>query len=432
MNDALDAATGSTSALSSDPARPSFFELIAQDQLRSLLSPAVRYTLSVLAQRYPRYLLRVFNRFDEVWALLMFGVERHYLRTWGASFAENFYMLRRRARPGLTGARLPPRRHKERLSEWQIYASLFFLVGLPYIQAKAHDWWERNGGGVDEDLFDDDGAQAEHDDGSSTGPRFTGSFDSTSSHATLRSRISSLLSSLKPRAVRAYPYASSWWHLFLLTYNVRYLFARTPFWRPWLSLLNLEIRRVAPGDYPASIPLLPPDLPNPLRSPRDFTFRMIRAGPYMAAESLKYLLPASIFAFKFLEWWYSSENTQRRGGGGGGSGQSSGGEGGITPRFGAPAVLMPSLKGVLYRREEGYKAPEVTVEMSDDNDGAAALLHNSCPLCGTTPMNNPALLPTGYAFCYTCANRYVEEHGRCPVTRMVLRDGTDGIRRVLG
>lgn len=65
-----------------DPYRPSFFELIAQEQLAQLLKPAVRYVLTVLAQRNPRYLLRVVNRFDEIYALLMLAIDRHYLRTW--------------------------------------------------------------------------------------------------------------------------------------------------------------------------------------------------------------------------------------------------------------------------------------------------------------------------------------------------------------
>lgn len=76
--------TGS-GTVSADPYRPSFFELAAQDQLRDLLQPALRYVLSVLAQRNPRYLLRIVNRFDEVYALLMWAVERHYLKTWGKS-----------------------------------------------------------------------------------------------------------------------------------------------------------------------------------------------------------------------------------------------------------------------------------------------------------------------------------------------------------
>lgn len=72
-------ASGGTLA---DPYRPSFFELVAQEQLSHLLKPAVRYVLTVLAQRNPRYLLRIVNRFDEIYALLMLAVDQHYLRTW--------------------------------------------------------------------------------------------------------------------------------------------------------------------------------------------------------------------------------------------------------------------------------------------------------------------------------------------------------------
>lgn len=72
----------SSNSAATDPFRPSFFELIAQEQLSDLLKPAIRYVLTVLAQRNPRYLLRVVNRFDEIYTLLMLAVERHYLRTW--------------------------------------------------------------------------------------------------------------------------------------------------------------------------------------------------------------------------------------------------------------------------------------------------------------------------------------------------------------
>jgi len=72
----------SSNSAASDPFRPSFFELIAQEQLSQLLKPAIRYVLTVLAQRHPRYLLRIVNRFDEIYSLLMLAVERHYLYTW--------------------------------------------------------------------------------------------------------------------------------------------------------------------------------------------------------------------------------------------------------------------------------------------------------------------------------------------------------------
>ena len=86
-----------------DPLKPSLFELIAQEQLRDLLQPALKYVLSVcvqaclkaswpadhamwqvFAQRYPRYLLRLVNKHEEFYATLMFFVERHYLRKYGA------------------------------------------------------------------------------------------------------------------------------------------------------------------------------------------------------------------------------------------------------------------------------------------------------------------------------------------------------------
>ncbi|KAJ3021290.1 ubiquitin-protein ligase peroxin 12 [Thoreauomyces humboldtii] len=66
-----------------DPYRPSVFELVAQDRMRDLLKPAVRYILSVYAQRYPRHLLRLVSRHDELFSIIMLLVEQHYLREWG-------------------------------------------------------------------------------------------------------------------------------------------------------------------------------------------------------------------------------------------------------------------------------------------------------------------------------------------------------------
>lgn len=37
----------------------------------------------VFTQQYPRYLLRIVNKHEEFYALLMFFVERHYLKTYG-------------------------------------------------------------------------------------------------------------------------------------------------------------------------------------------------------------------------------------------------------------------------------------------------------------------------------------------------------------
>lgn len=84
-----------------DVYKPSIFELIAQEQLRDLLQPAVKYVLGVskrrphfnhvpsnaigqvFAQRYPRYLIRIFNKHEEFYAAIMLLIERHYLRQHG-------------------------------------------------------------------------------------------------------------------------------------------------------------------------------------------------------------------------------------------------------------------------------------------------------------------------------------------------------------
>jgi peroxin-12 len=81
-----------------DHTRPSLFELLAEEQLRDVLHPVVRYVLSVscqpprskrsrmadlaqyLAQNYPRYFLRVLNHHEEVFAGLLLLVERHHLK----------------------------------------------------------------------------------------------------------------------------------------------------------------------------------------------------------------------------------------------------------------------------------------------------------------------------------------------------------------
>ena len=78
-----------------DDQKPSLFELLSEQQLNSLLPPTLRHLLTVATQRYPRYLLRVLNSYDELYALLMLLVERHYLRTRGGSFTEHFYEIGR-------------------------------------------------------------------------------------------------------------------------------------------------------------------------------------------------------------------------------------------------------------------------------------------------------------------------------------------------
>jgi len=128
-------------------------------------------------------------------------------------------------------------------------------------------------------------------------------------------------------------------------------------------------------------------MPSPLRSPLQFALRLLQSSPYMAFETLKYALPLSIFAFKFLEWWYSPDNPRRRRGGGGGASGALGGEDDSAPTLGAPKVLLPHPKGCLYVKDPSWRAPGVATTrlppVEDSEKRLAAqegLLHNSCVL----------------------------------------------------
>ena len=416
----------SSDGSAADPFRPSFFELIAQKQLSDLLKPAIRYVLTVLAQHYPRYLLRIVNRFDELYAVLMLAVERHYLRTWNASFTEHFYGLRRRRRPAVSTKRLdasvPPHKlHATRqLRDREVNVSLLFLVGLPYLEAKLSDYWERLGGGVviegdsGDDLFaDEETVRLER---------------SVSRQETPAQRIRSRLKMLFRRG---FPLVQVGLQLWILAYHIKYLFGITPYWRPWLAAMRVDVRRAMGNETPLRLGAASKRLPQFSRFPLLFMLRSLQKGGAHILDALKYALPASIFFFKVLEWWYSPNNRRR-----GDDDESK-----SRKVLGPPVVSHPSSSGVLENPHESYRDPKVlktknqTPYVTDADDeiivDIPSLLHNSCPICGAMPIQNPCALPTGFAFCYRCATDYVDKWHVCPVTQIELPGGIEQIRRVL-
>lgn len=46
-----------------------------------------------------------------------------------------------------------------------------------------------------------------------------------------------------------YPWANITFECWLLLYNTLYLFDRTPFYRPWLSWMRVDLRRLDAGDF---------------------------------------------------------------------------------------------------------------------------------------------------------------------------------------
>ena len=58
----------------------------------------------------------------------------------------------------------------------------------------------------------------------------------------IRTRLALLFKLLWPRFTKAYEYV-------LLGYNVAYLFDKTPYYRPWLHWLGIDLRRMSDQDY---------------------------------------------------------------------------------------------------------------------------------------------------------------------------------------
>ena len=124
-----------------DDQKPSLFEILSEQQLNSLLPLTLRHLLAVATQRYPRYLLRALNSFDELYALLMLLVERYYLRTRGGGFTEHFYGLKRERAlqseiPRATATAQGLVRDTLKLSERDVWKNLAVMVAVPYVKCR--------------------------------------------------------------------------------------------------------------------------------------------------------------------------------------------------------------------------------------------------------------------------------------------------------
>ncbi|UKZ73834.1 ubiquitin-protein ligase peroxin 12 [Trichoderma virens FT-333] len=269
-----------------DGQKPSLFEVLSEQQLNSLLPPTLRYLLTVATHRHPRYLLRILNSFDELYALLMLAVERHYLRTRGGSFTENFYGLKREKalhgeipRASLAAPHLV--RETLKLTTRDVWQNLAVLVGVPYLKRKLDESYEINA------------------------PRalLGAAYTRMPENPTMRDRFMHyyrwFLRNIYPHVNAAYCFA-------MLAFNLAYLFDRTKYHNPLMWLIGTRIRRMTMADYQAIDKLsesasngAKPGPRSLLSTPKELASR--------AMSSLSLLLPMSIFALKFLEWWYQSD-----------------------------------------------------------------------------------------------------------------------------
>ncbi|KAM0669736.1 hypothetical protein ACQRIT_002185 [Beauveria bassiana] len=407
-----------------DDQKPSLFEVLSEQQLSSLLPPTLRYLLTVATHRHPRYLLRLLNSFDEIYALLMLLVERHYLRTRGGSFTEHFYGLKREKalraevpRASMAAPHLV--RDTLKLTARDVWMNLAVLVGVPYLKRKLDEGYEVNA------------------------PRalLGAAYTRMPDNPTLRDRF---VHYYRWFLTNIYPSINAAYYFAMLAFNLGYLFDRTKYHNPLMWLIGTRIRRMTGADYQAIDALTAKAKADgrpgqSLLSPR-------RLGSTVLS-SLSVALPMSIFALKFLEWWYQSDfakQLSRK----------------ATENIELPPPIISDEKPVTLTDDgEASDAPQTEISAKDAPLAKPSRLpvyvvsfprdSSRCPICAEDIVT-PTACQTGVVYCYTCIHRWIEGmhpkqeafmegkagswesgQGRCAVTGRRVLGGTEGLRRIM-
>lgn len=424
-----------------DDQKPSLFEVLSEQQLNSLLPPTLRYLLTVATHRHPRYLLRALNSFDELYAVLMLVVERHYLRTRGGSFTENFYGLKREKalrgevpRASMAAPHLV--RDALKLTTRDVWMNLAVLVGVPYLKRKLDEGYEVNA------------------------PRalLGAAYTRMPDNPTLRDRF---VHYYRWFLTNIYPSVNAAYYFAMLAFNLAYLFDRTKYHNPLMWLIGTRVRRMTGADYQAIDALSAKGKADgrpgqSLFSPRNIGSKVL--------SSLSIALPMSIFALKFLEWWYQSDfakQLSRK----------------AAENIELPPPIISGLLGKHLKKSNSTTAAsdEKQATHAGDNDAAgpddnevsakdAPIAKDSrlpifvvsfpedsscCPIC-VDEVVTPTACQTGVVYCYTCIHRWLEGmhpkqetfmegkdgkwesgQGRCAVTGRRVLGGTEGLRRIM-
>lgn len=456
-----------------DESKPSLFEILSEQQLSALIPPSLRYVLAVATHRYPRYLLRVLNNYDELYAFLSLLVEKYYLESFGGGFTENFYGLKREKVLRLRGGEVRraslgvPSEVRERvkLGRGDVWKNLLIMVGIPYLKRKLDESY---------DIHVAPQASLSVGLGGVEGRRFLDR-DRYPVEGNVKQKI---MWAYKWFLRRVYPSVNAAYYFSILAFSLGYLFDGTKYSSPSLWMVGTRVRRMSAADYRAieeagkvSLAAATGSVGRPGQGLAGF-FHPRTLWPRLLS-SLRLLLPASIFGLKFLEWWYQSDFSRQ------------------LSRKAAEGLELPppivSGQGLVRNHRAEQQKAQQDKEKGVANTGvkreppisSTSYLpiftvppppsSDLCPIC-LHPIETAAACQTGYVFDFKCVFQWVEgTHerqeawmkgekneceadddaeeaektlqsregkwengaGRCPMTGRRVLGGTGGIRRVM-
>lgn len=396
-----------------DEQKPSLFELLSEQQLAALIPPSLRYLLAIATHRRPRYLLRVLNSFDELYALLSLAVERYYLKTYGGGFTENFYGLKRErvlrikdgeARRARLGAS-DEMREALKLRNNDVWNNLVVMVALPYVKRKLDESYDIHAASVN-----------------MLGPAYR-ERERYPVEGSIRQRIFWLY---KWFLRKIYPSINAAYYFSLLAFNLAYLFDGSKYHSPFLWLIGTRMRRLNAADSKAialaTQPKATPSTPGarPGQTTSIFSPHVVTRTVWpRLLSSLKILLPTSIFALKFLEWWHASDFARQL--------SRKANEGLELPPptiSGLPAASKSKSKSQsedspeksAMRRDSGIGSPPIsstthlpilTVPAPAYSTSDTSNTTSLCPIC-VSEIQTPTAAQTGFVYCYTCIHKWVD------------------------
>ncbi|GAX80892.1 hypothetical protein CEUSTIGMA_g8327.t1 [Chlamydomonas eustigma] len=354
--------------------KPTYFEIIAADQLVPSLKSAVIYTLSVFSQRYA-WLHRLLQYEDEVLALLMFIVDWHSLSVSDATFAEALYGLKRQHKDDT----------KPRLTNKQRMQSATLQVLIPYTHSKAVRLYQLHADQGILGLALSSASAADTNSNSRTRSANPETEEVFRDLGWVRRFVLSMY-------VRSYPWIHAVCQGIQFTYHVSYLLGPSLVHRPALHLLGLHMSRVSARD----LELMTKEKADSRQAQMSrlttaagsgLSLRGVSAVAKSGLSLLHFLsdhhhnaLMLAVFGFKALEWWFNSAEERLA-------------VNKTLPPPPPPPAPRPAQRGV------GLPADT-----------------SLCPICRCTCSNPAQVATSGYVFCYPCIFNYIMDKQRCPVS----------------
>ena len=385
---------------------------------------------------------------------------------------ENFYSLKREHVLHIDGGKTTraqlstPKLAKQTLClrKSDIWKNLAVLVALPYLKRKLDEGYEIyvSSAAIVQQRFRQD--------------------DSLQPNANLRQRF---LFCYKWFLRNVYPSVNAAYYFTLLAFSLVYLFDGTRHHSPFMWLLGIKLRRMSPEDY-RSIELLSnvskKKKGRAHRTPwisllSPWNFGRVASRPIFPL--LRYTLPASIFALRFLEWWHASDFARQL------SRKSIEGIE-LPPPIISRMINLPGVRAIhnvtkASDSESSLTDKSVQATLPDENYNTKLSLppisaeaqsriftvslpssSSLCPICKSR-IRTPTAAPTGYVYCYICIYKWVDGshedqnafaegtksaegwgedegtaewrwesgQGRCAVTGLKILGGTEVLRRII-